>query len=416
MLRNIFLFSLLLLARMPQAEEVRVKFEDLRKLVESRNDRVQAARQELAGAKSRRGHLTRSFVPRLEAHAAQETFKIGTQSEKHQPDYGAEATINLFNGGRDKIRGEILNLRSERKEFEAKASVTEELGKARELFWTIVYHKNSVALIKDMLEINAGNLKSAQRRIASGVATESDRLEFEMSAIDLRRELDQTELHIRTESRELLILLGYEPEDTLVTLGELKHSDDWEKEIQHTHRDHDYLVRPAQLLSAEAASAAKEASRTWVPRVEAYAGWNQFNQRREDPVESVERQESVIGIRMKLSLLDGISSYREAEALRKEAAAAASTAEYQRKMNEAHVESEFDELKFLHAKVHEAEENIKSAQKYYRLTQSEYSRGVKNSPDVLGASEKLLAMKMKRLEMIRDFQIARSHVLSKIGR
>ena len=40
---------------------------------------------------------------------------------------------------------------------------------------------------------------------------------------------------------------------------------------------------------------------------------------------------------------------------------------------------------------HNAEENIKRAERYYRLTQSEYNRGVKNSPDVLGASQRLFA-------------------------
>jgi hypothetical protein len=41
---------------------------------------------------------------------------------------------------------------------------------------------------------------------------------------------------------------------------------------------------------------------------------------------------------------------------------------------------------------------------------------VKNSPDVLGAADKLFDMQHKRLEIIRDFQVAKGHVLAKIGR
>lgn len=416
MKRSIFLFSLFCLCSAASAVEVKVKFQDLKQLVENRNDKVQSAQREAEGSKSREGHFSRSFLPRIEAHAAQESFKTGTQDQKTQPEYGVEASVNLYNGGRDKMREKIFEARSERKEFEVKASVVGELGKARELFWTIVYHKNSLALFKEMLEINTRNLNAAERRIKSGVAADSDRLEFEMNAIELKRDFDQTELQIRADSRDLLIIIGYEPHDTLITESELKHADEWESEIKHTHKDHDFLVRPAQLLSVEAESAAREASRNWVPRIDAYAGWNQYNQREEDPLEARERQEAVVGLRLKMNVFDGLSAGREAQALRKEAAAAALLANYKSKSNEAHIEREFDELKFLHGKVHEADENIKSAQKYYRLTQSEYVRGVKNSPDVLGASEKLFAMKMKRLEMIRDFQVARSHVLSKIGK
>ncbi|MGE0528596.1 MAG: TolC family protein, partial [Bdellovibrionales bacterium] len=235
-------------------------------------------------------------------------------------------------------------------------------------------------------------------------------------AIELKRKLGEAELGTRAASRNLLILLGFPPDDALLTETEITHLGEWESEIQHSHQDHDYLVKPYELRSVETDLAAKEVARTWIPRIDAYAGWNQYNQREEDPPSARERQEHVIGVRLEMSLFDGFSAQREAEALHKEALAAKLAALYYRKENEAHVETEFDELRFLHDRVHEADENIKSAQKYYRITQSEYARGVKNSPDVLGASEKLFDMKLKRLEMVRDFQIARSHVLSKIGK
>ena len=75
-----------------------------------------------------------------------------------------------------------------------------------------------------------------------------------------------------------------------------------------------------------------------------------------------------------------------------------------------------NELTFLHSQVHAAEENVKRATRYYALTQNEYSCGVKNSPDVVGASDRLLENQLMELRLLRDFQISRSHVLSKLGR
>ena len=83
---------------------------------------------------------------------------------------------------------------------------------------------------------------------------------------------------------------------------------------------------------------------------------------------------------------------------------------------EAHLETEMAGVSFLHDQVHAAEENIARATKYHDLTKSEYARGVKNSPDMLGAAEKLFEMRHKRLEIIRDYQIAKGHILSKTGR
>lgn len=408
--------GLIVLAAPAGAGEVRVKFENLKPLIETRNERIHSVKLEAEAARRREGHLTRSFLPRIEAHYSAEKFKTGTQESKNQPDYGAEASVNLFNGGRDLMREKGLESRTQRKEAETAAAAADEVARARELYWSIVYLKNALNLLKEAEQTNDSSLKAALRRIRSGVATESDRLEFEMRALDLKREVSGAELEMRSTSRDLLVMLGYEADDVLITDSELAHGAEWESEIKHTHADHEFLVKPAELAAAEAEFAAREASRTWVPTLDAYVGWNQYNQREEDPSEAREREESVVGVRAKWSLFNGFNSHRESQALRDEAASARALASYRRKQNEAHIEKEFDELKFLHDRVHESDSNIKSAQRYYTMTQSEYSRGVKNSPDVLGASEKLLAMKIKRLEMIRDFQVARSHVLSKIGK
>ncbi|OYZ13487.1 MAG: hypothetical protein B7Y39_17580, partial [Bdellovibrio sp. 28-41-41] len=82
----------------------------------------------------------------------------------------------------------------------------------------------------------------------------------------------------------------------------------------------------------------------------------------------------------------------------------------------SHIENEVAELKLLHSQVHDAEENIVRAEKYYKLTQSEYARGVKNSPDMLSASEKIFEVKNKRLEILKDFNLKQAHVLAKINR
>ncbi len=91
-----------------------------------------------------------------------------------------------------------------------------------------------------------------------------------------------------------------------------------------------------------------------------------------------EGRETVLDLRLSMNVFDYFNGVRESAALMQEALAA---------KTEAH--SEIAELQFLHSQVHEAEESIKKANTYLKLTLNEYSRGVKNSSDVLGTTEKV---------------------------
>ncbi len=400
------------------AESISVSSENIKSLLESKNGRISAARYEAEAAEERQGSLARSFLPSVELHGGTESFKTGNLARKTQPVYGGEARLNLFNSGRDKIESDLRNLEAEKRNYQAQRIQSEELEKARTIYWQIIYLREKQALLKATLELNGQNLSAAQRRIKSGVATDSDRFEFEMKAVDLKRELAQAEVQIRTQTTLLQLILGL-GEKTRVSFNEpLTHDHKYESVIHHTVQQHDFLFKEAELKGEQYLLAAKGSRRAWWPKLDAYAGYNKYNERIESagPDASNDmKSETVFGLKLTMSLSAGLESEREASALSKEGLAARELASYQRQEVEAHLEGEVAQLKLLHDQVHEAEQNIVRAERYYKMSQSEYSRGVKNSPDVLGASEKLFDMRHKRLEIIKDFQVSKSHILSKIG-
>lgn len=398
------------------AEKVVLTIDDLKALVEKKNERVLSKEEELKASKLRRGLLVRSYFPSVELYGAQENFKRGAADSKVQPAYGVEARINLFNGGRDLLANRKAILASERARFERKSVLSEQLGYARELFWESLYLKERLKVLADAQQLNQSNLKSADRRIRSGVATQSDRIEFGMAEVDLRREISKTDLSLSTKLRSLSVILGLE-DGTEITLNQKYHHEhNWEGAIKHGHEDHEFLVKPAELRAQELELGAISSSRAYWPKLDVYAGWNQYNQREEDFPKASDRRESVVGLRISISLADAYIGRNEAKAQRAEALALKMESNFLNRELDIHLHAEVAELESLHNQVHDAEENIKKAQKYYSLTQNEYSRGVKNSPDVLGASEKLFDTKLKYLEIIRDFQISKNHVLSKIGK
>jgi outer membrane protein len=388
----------------------------LKNLVETKNIRVEASKLETEAALERKGSLLRSFLPSIELYGAQESFKIGKQDQKSQPLYGVEAKINIFNGGRDLLQSDIRDLQVQKKTFESARIESEVLEEVRNTYWEIIYFINKIELLNSTVKVNADNLKSAQRRISSGVATESDRVEFEMKSVDLNQELLESKLHLEIKIRHIAVLLGFENSKELTFSEKLEHQHDYEMALAHNKKDHEFLYKETEIQSAVNQLSATQLNRIWVPKLDAYASYNQFNEREKEFASAEERTESRVGVRLSLSLGEAFESYKEAASLKKEALSAKKMSELKKKEIDIHVSNEMAELELLHGLVHTAEENIVRAEKYYKLTLSEYARGVKNSPDVLGASEKLFETKIKHIEIVRDFQIAKAHILSKIGK
>jgi outer membrane protein len=414
-LMGIFLFTVSPVFGAP----IEIAFENLKPLMDSRSSRVQAAEIDREAAQQRTGNLGRSFLPKIELHAAQESFKSSVEPWKAEPSFGAEINLNLFNGGRDRLENQIRNLHVERKTVQVQQVAAGELQSLRTLYWETVYSLDKIDQIEAAIKVNVANMAAAVKRIRSGVATESDRVEFEMNAVDLGRELAEAKLKLANQTREFAIHLNFSLSDKLTFPRRLEHSHDFETALKHEARDHEFLYKDYELKSEEGELAAEKQRRSWWPEVDAFAAYNDYSQRIESAGPDTSNDaanEAVIGIRMKMGFGAIFDGTQEAAALAKEASADKKRADLKRRQADAHMENEIGELRLLHDQIHSAEENIARAERYYKLTQSEYGRGVKNSPDVLGASEKLFENRLKRLEIIKDFQIAKSHVLAKIGK
>lgn len=392
-----------------------INSENIKALLEARNPRVSAAVLGSQAAAKREGAFARSFLPRVDAYAAQERFKKGRGAAKNQPAYGAEISLNLFNGGKDWLNGQSVSLEAQKRRSGGQRALSEELEKARSAYWELRYLQEKSSLLKSAMEVNQKNLDSAMRRIRSGVATKSDQFEFEMKGVELKREQAETAIQIANGERDLALLLGLG--DAKLAFSEsLAHDHAYEQVLKHSPEDHSFLFRETEIEAEQADLAARARGRDWWPKLDAYAAFNQYNEREEDFANKADRKESVLGLRLSLSLSAGAESIFESAALAQEAEAARALSSFQRDSIKNHLDAEIAGLRLLHDQVHEAEENIRRASGYYDITQSEYSRGVKNSPDVLGAADKLFDMQHKRLEIIRDFQVAKGHVLAKIGR
>jgi outer membrane protein TolC len=400
------------------AQSVEITSHNLKNLLVAENQKVKAMRHEMEASRQREGYLQRSFWPSLGVESSLDSFKNSQTSKIFQPTLGIEIRSNVFNGGKDQIENDIRSLETQRLSLQEQRVAAEEIERARLHYWQILYLTEKIKLLKRSLELNRQNLNSARRRIVSGVATDSDRFEFEMKDVDLKRGIAESELESAAQLRLLRMLLGLNPDANLSLSEPLTHDHDVENVLKQSIKQDEFLYKELEILAEQENLSAETYRRAWWPQVDAFASYKKYNESMESvgpdtPADA--RSEIALGFKINMELSAKLESDRESVSLLKKVSAYKNLSDYQKNALEAQIKSGIDKIKFLHNQVHDAEENIARATQYYKMTQSEYGRGVKNSPDVLGASERLFDMQHKRLELLRDFQISKARVLSKMG-
>ena len=79
------------------------------------------------------------------------------------------------------------------------------------------------------------------------------------------------------------------------------------------------------------------------------------------------------------------------------------------------VENALAKVEAIEARLDLEEKNIERAKRYYEITTSEYKRGVKNSPDLSGAAERLFDSRLRTLQLRRDFYLGSLAVAEAVG-
>jgi len=394
------------------SERMLVRFEDLPNLVRAANGHVQAADQEARAAEKRTGYLLRSYLPTLRASGGREKFQTGPFSAQSQPYGSIEATINLFRGGRDALEGNVRGGLHAQAESESQQTFFSELSEARHAFWQLVYRREVIKLLRTALEQNKKNMTAALKRIKGGLATNTDKLEFEIAKIQFDQDISRLELESVNAQRRLAALFG-RPVDTQIDTEELvphEHDDSIFKETfsADQHRDVRAFMAGQSVFEAQKS----QAYRWWAPSLDVYGSYSLYTLRDRDFIAMRDRYESVLGIRLTFELFDGLQSNTEGSAASLQAQAAETRAAQSARELTASFENAKQELALIHKLIHEGERNVEKGREYLNSTLSEYSRGVKNSPDVLSATEKYVEFKRRYAELRRDYQIARSELMA----
>lgn len=402
-------------AQRAAADTLNLAFEDLPRLVAENNRNVRAVRQAAEAARGRTGFAQRSFLPHLAAEAGQETFKTGVYDQRSQPYGGVEASLNLFRGGRDSLEENVREGQAKLAETLAKKLQIEELAKARKIYWRLAMNGELIASLEDAKARNEKVLESAQRRINRGLTTDTDRLEFEMYGLELQEEIESLTHEMLLLELELAPVLGQLEGTRFATVKAIPHQHDDELLSQEPQPGNMPDVATAREQASLAKFQGSLAARGWTPALDIYAGHHLYTFREREYVLQSERDDQVAGIRLKMALFDGLEPRAAARAFRKQSEAYRNQADHQSETVRARVRIAQEDMKHEDELIHSSERRIELGKKYLALTLDEYDRGVKNSPDVLGALQKWVNLNREYAERRREYQAVRAELLQLLG-
>jgi len=397
------------------AETARVEFNDIPRLIRERNQAVSGAALQAGAAKKREGSLLRSFLPSAFVEAGAERFQMGEYGYKNQPFGSAEVQLNLFRGGRDYWQERLRRSLAVAAGASASEAVALQTAEARSAFWRLIHAREVGALIKKAEAENLLLLERADRRIRRGLAAQTDRLEFEIQASQLsedRESAAHSELQLRLR---LGALLGFAEGGEIETPLAIEHLHD---ESLLTHSFDPDAHREAAALRAQrdkARAESRSASLWWAPSLDAYAGKYMYTLRDRDYLSASLRDDFAVGAKLGLRLFDGGAERAEARAKGLEADGEEKRLAQRRADLKARVRIIEEDLKHDHELVHFAEERILMSRRYFNSTLEEYDRGVKNSPDVLAAAQRLFGYERQLAERRRDYQLTKTGLLQEHG-
>jgi outer membrane protein TolC len=368
----------------------------------------------IEAADARRGALKRSFLPTLMARAGRESFTLGPGNARTQNYATLEASVNVYNGGRDKFLDKAREASYAAGMADSDDVRRHVLSRTRDLWNAWRHHHEAVKILTDTLKVNEGHLRAAEKRVRAGLTTEADTLDFRQYALELEQELAREEEEVDDHAKLLAAVLGLSERPSLPESATHVHDDGL---LTVSFQPENHPKTRAVLADAETLKAnSLRSNRWWTPRVDVYGALTHYTDRQQFFANDSQREDMAVGAMVTVPLFDGGEARRETRALEHTRRGEELYAAQLKRELAAEHEKAIVHVKLTHNLLHKAAESKKLAERYMTVTLAEYQRGVKNSPDVREANERLANARLGEAQTQWDHETARANLMGLLGK
>jgi len=381
-----------------------VTFTALEDLVKNKNEKVQAAESEALGAKARTGFTSRSFLPGFSLRGGSESAKFGSSDVEQRGFWTAEAKLNLYRGGRDKLEGEIREAQFKSAQIGAQKQMQSELRDARKLYWQLVSAQNLISDIEDAIKGNTENLQSSRRRVGAGVTTNADVLQFELENTALNQQLKKLKLEADFLKNKLGVIIGFDQHKDLNVESTFPHPPDESLPKDSAEGgSRNLYVADFQINETIQNLRKSQAARWWLPSLDVYTSFGRPSLSYND-FRALDRQDQwIAGVQLSISLDQALEDMASSRAQKFEAKSASLQKIYASKQSNATYHEYVHDLNLLHELLHDAQKDVEKANNFLKATKQDYVRGVKNGPDLLGAFARYYEFRTRKNDLYRAF-------------
>ena len=371
------------------------------------NLEIQEAQAQYKSSLLEKSSKSGPLMPQLSIEGGPITTSFESEKNSGTALYG-KAEWNIYRGGNDsselgksKIVSEL-----EQKRLEAvKAKISREISR---VYFELLFLLESSDLKRKAIQMNQEQMKLGKLKKSSGFTSSADVIEFELRDATLNSDLKMLTQDVSEKSRELSVLLGRKDIATpLVVKGHLTRDSSLDlnrSSIVAQIRDSNFELAEARAEIQLGEMDARVAKSGFLPSVDLEATYGKLAN--EERVFAGNDNYSV-ALKVSVPLFSGLETLNQTRSARFKVVAKEASASKKNLSTLAEADNLFSKLATLNDRLNLEEKNLSKSEEYYKITLGEYRRGVKNSPDMVGASERLVEARIRNLEYRKDYYLTK---------
>lgn len=394
---NIILTLVLLSAAIAVSAQTRA---DLESRLLASNQELKSLQQDIAAQDSLKKSTYSPFLPSLNAVGGLARIKNDRDDDKGQVGY-LQGSANLFAGFKDRANFDIQkkNLELSRLNYEIRLrSAKEELT---EILTSMIGLHQLEKILDEEFKITQTQKQMAARKVSAGLTSHVDNYEFDLRESEIEIQRRNIAREHDAVHKKLNALFNQEIPDKEIEGISFATTGAIAKEVNLTSFENHPLVRKAQIEEQIAESEKTSMSSEFLPKIDLSYSFGRLTPTEDE----VKYNESEVALLVTIPLFSGFDTYHK----RKSAVANLSAKEHAKNQVFLNVKSQFEQLKLRAKELVELyqiiDKKLLVAEKYYNLTLSEYKRGVKNSPDLVGATERYFDSKKKKIDLQKELEL-----------
>lgn len=364
---------------------------------------VQAQSHVSAASEKEAKAVSGAYLPSISLNAG-----TGRDTRLRDDDRGTQAFVegkwNLYKGGHDSAVRDKLKTTAELEKINYDIKKRDTLFRAREIYVSLIAIQKSLEVLNREAELNKQQKSMAQKKVNAGLTSNVDGIEFDLRSDFIEAEQSKLASEKSVRNAEIKSLLDYD-NDEVVIVGDIVPPQNREMKLINISNS---PARSASELEMQISEADKRIARSgFLPEVNVVAAYGRQTLQRDDLIKN---DETTAILSISVPIFSGFSTMNLSRAQTERAYAKEKLARQTRNDLKAQAEGSSSRWKETWALYDLNQKTLERAKKYYELTLGEYRRGVKNSPDLVSATERLFDTEMKSIGLIKDLNLLEANV------